>query len=265
MKRLLLSWTAIALSAGCIGVTEGGLVEFRAAAAGPADANGGPLEFRTAGGYDVTLRTASLHVGALYLNRTVPLTSERESSCIAPGTYVGQVVSPTGTPVAGIDVNLLRAEPTPFPELGTGLADRAVNAEVWLTGTGNVDAEEDRTAIFSFEGEARRAGRSYPFAGRFTIGQNRAKQPRSAALPGSNPICQQRIVSGIRADLRLHDDGLLLLRADPRAIFAQVDFGLLDADDAGIYQFLDREEGQPSTAAFFALRSSVGVYSFSFE
>lgn len=264
MLKWLTTCSLGALVCACIGVTEGGLVEFQAAAAGPADLRGGPLAFVTPGGYEVTLRKATLHVGALYLNRTVPLTSERESSCVSPGTYVGQVLSgETGAP-QGIDVDLLRPEPTAFPNPGTGLADRAVNGEVWLTGTGNVGANEDKVAIFSFEGEARRVGKSYPFVGRFTIGSNRAKPPRSPALPGSNPICQERIVTGIPTDLRLRDQGRLLLRADPRVIFADVDFGLLDANDGGVYEFLDREEGQPSTTAFFALRSSA-VYSFSFD
>jgi len=268
IARALVSAVFVLVACSCIGVTEGGLVSFEARAAGPADATGAPLVFRTPGGYDVTLRKARLHVGALYLNGTVPLTSERESSCILPGTYVGQVTSANDAnpnALGGVDVDLLAATPVPFPTRGTGLADRAQNGEVWLTGNGNVEAAEDKTVVFAFEGEARRAGLTYPFAGTFTIGSNRAKAPRSGALPGSNPICQERIVTGIPMALRLQEGGVLTLRADPRAIFATADFALLDPNEAGVYEFLDREEGQPSIAAYFALRSSQGVYSFAFD
>ncbi len=255
MKRLL---TLLLLTCSCTGVTEGGLVEFRAAAAGPSDAVGGPLTFRTRAGFEVTLTRAELHVGAIYLNRTVALSSERESSCVLPGTYVAQVT-------AGVDVDLLRAEPVAFPVPGTGLQDRAVNGEVWLTGNGDVNASEDPTPVFVFAGEARANGVSLPFRGSFSIGQSRVQAPRSAALPGSNPICQTRIVTGIPVDLRMVEGGLLTLRADPRGVFADVDFDALPAAADGSREFLDQEEGQPSIAAFFALRASKGVYSFAFE
>lgn len=255
MKR---AFVLLALTCACTGVTEGGLVEFRAVAAGPRDASGGALTFRTRAGFDVILTTAVLHIGALYLNRTVPLTSQRESSCVLPGTYVAQV---TG----GVDVDLLRAEPVAFPVSGTGLQDRAANGEVWLTGSGDVNATEDNTPVFVFAGVARAGGVALPFRGSFSIGANRVQAPRSAALPGSNPICQERIVTGIPVDLRMTEGGLLTLRADPRAVFADVDFAALAPASDGTREFLDREEGQPSIAAYFALRASKGVYSFGFE
>lgn len=254
MKRAF----AVALLVGCTGVTEGGLVEFRAVAAGPSFATGGPLVFRTRTGFDVTLTEARLHIGAVYLNRTVPLSSERESSCVLPGTYVAQVT-------AGVDVDLLRAEPVPFPVPGTGLQDRAANGEVWLTGNGDVNATEDKVPVFVFAGEARRGADVLPFRGSFTIGTNRTQAPRSPALPGSNPICQERIVTGIPVDLRMAEGGTLTLRADPRAIFTDVDFAALAPEADGTRVFLDRAEGQPSIAAYFALRAARGVYSFTFE
>ena len=243
---------------GCVGVSGGGLVEFRAAAAGPRDATGGALSFRSRAGFDVTLRRATLHVGALYLNRTVPLTSERASSCVLPSTYVAQVLS-------AVDVDLLSAQATPFPSVGTGLQDRAVNGEVWLTGTGDVNASEDKTAIFVFEGEATKAGITTPFRGRFTIGQNRAAAPQSAALPGSNPMCQQRIVTGIPTDIVLHEGANLLLRADPRPVLDLVDFDQLAISPDGVGEFADDDVGQPDLAAFNALRSSRGVYTFELD
>lgn len=256
--KLLLSTALTTLSCACLSVTEGGLVEFSAGAAGPADATGGPLAFRTETGFEVILRKARLHVGAVYLNGTVPLSAERESSCVLPGTYVAQIR-------AAADVDLLSSTPVMFPGGGSGLADRARNGEVWLTGNGNVDVIEDKVPIFSFEGEARRGGVTYPFSGSFSIGSNRAKPPRKAELPGSNPICQERIVTGIATDLLLRDGGTLTLRADPRAIFARVDFEALEPNASGVREFLDRDEGAPSIDAYNALRSSAGVYSFAFE
>ncbi len=257
MTRLL-AMIALLAFCGCTGVTEGGLVEFRAVAAGPPEATGGPLEFRTRAGFDVTLTEARMHIGAVYLNRTVALSSERESSCVLPGTYVGQVT-------AGVDVDLLGGESVAFPVAGTGLQDRAAAGEVWLTGTGDVNVTEDKVPVFVFAGEARRGGAVLPFRGSFSIGSNRVQAPRSAALPGSNPICQERIVTGIPVNLRLDEGGLLTLRADPRAVFTDVDFAALSPDGDGTRVFLDREEGQPSIAAYFALRAARGVYTFGFE
>src|ERR1019366_392978 len=93
--------------AACVGTTGGQLVTFPAAAAGPADAIAGePLRFTTDRGWTVVLSTATLHVGALYLDQSMPVSGSQGTNCVLPGTYVGQVT-------AGLDVNLLSPAPQP--------------------------------------------------------------------------------------------------------------------------------------------------------
>ena len=61
-----------------------------------------------------------------------------------------------------------------------------------------------------------------------TIGENRQQPVQNPALPGSNPICEQRIVTPIAVDFTPTDGGVLTLRVDPRGMFNAVDFQLGD-------------------------------------
>src|SRR5207237_6508408 len=97
----------------CNGTTGEHLVTFTAGAAGPADATGGPLAFTSGRGFAVTLTKSRLHVGAIYLNQSRPVSGAQETNCVLPGTYVAEVTS-------GMDVDLLSASPQIFPVLGDG-------------------------------------------------------------------------------------------------------------------------------------------------
>lgn len=246
-------------AAGCEATTGGGRVTFSAAAAGPADAAGAPLRFTTALGYDVTLDRAVLHIGAVYLNQSLPISGAQGTACILPGTYVGQVLG-------GVDVDLLSAQPRPFPVLGTGTTLWARAAEVWLTG-GDIDATEDSTVILDAAGVAERAGARLPFAARVTIGQNRAIPSADPAAPGLNPPCKQRIVTPIPVDLAAVDGGALLLRADPRGIFGGVDYQQVPEDpaDPALRRFHDRPDNPADVALWNGLRARAGVYRFTFN
>jgi hypothetical protein len=244
-----------AASIGCVGTTGGDLITFHAAASGPADVSGGRLSFVSGSGYRVTLTRARFHVGAIYLNETVPISGSQETSCILPGVYVAQVTR-------GIDVDALSSSPQPFPETGEGIANRATAGEVWLTG-GDVNALDDSTVVLDLEGTAEGGGATYPFSGRISIGKNRDDGARDPARPGASPICKQRIVSPIPADLRPEASGSLLLRIDPRGLFNTVDFSTLKAGSGGRYVFDDGSATQASLALYTALRSRQGIYSFS--
>lgn len=247
-------WTMAVLCAGCVETTGGDMVTFRALAAGPADATS-PLPFST-GGFGVTLRRARLHVGAVYLNESAPISVSQETSCLLPGLYAAQVT-------ASVEVDLLSPEPVAFPEFGRGNSRPAVSGEVWLTG-GDINASDDNTVILDVAGTASRDGVDWPFDGVLTIGSNRAITVKDPALPGSNPICKQRIVSPIPTDVTLASGGTLTLRIDPRGMFSNVDFSQLEQARASplLYRFADETDGQPNVNLYKGLRARLGVYRF---
>jgi hypothetical protein len=243
---------------GCVETTGGRIVSFEAVAGGPEDA-ANPLAFETERGYAVTLTRARLHVGAVYLNETAPISVAQESSCLLPGLYAGQVTS-------SLDVDLLSSELVRFPERGTGNSHPAVVGEVWLTG-GEVNAPDDNTPILRVAGTAERGEDRFPFEGTLTIGSNRTGPLKNSALPGADPICRQRIVSPIPLELMLGQGGTLVLRIDPRGLFANVEFSELEnegTEDAPSYRFDDAMSNQPSIALFNGLRSRSGVYALAF-
>jgi hypothetical protein len=249
MKPTALALLGLGL-AGC-GSTGNALVTFHAAAAGPADAVAGqPLVFTNAQGYQVTLTRARLHVGALYLNRSVPISGGQSLPCILPGIYAGQVTS-------ALELDALTPAPQPFPTDGEGTADEAFTGEVWLFGA-DVNAKADPTVIASVEGTALRGGTAFPFTGQITISTNRTVTVGDPAQPGANPLCKQRIVTPIRIDLTLAEGGTLVVRVDPRGWLRNVDFAQLplDPNDPTRRRFLDQPSGQPDMAFFAGVRDT---------
>lgn len=252
--RSVAIFAALPALAACIGSTGSDLVTFRAFASGPADASVG-MTFANERGYEVKLTRAILHVGAIYLSSVRPISVARPTSCVLPGTYVAEVTY-------GTDVDLLSPAPQPFPVEGEGIVADAVTGEVWLTG-GDVNAPDDETVILDVEGTAARPGEEIPFEAKLTIGKNRATPPQDPALPGSNPICQQRIVSPIPIGLRTSKGGALYVRIDPRPMFRTVDFHELPPSTTSVRRrFEDRTSGQPNVNLYNGLRASTGVYSF---
>jgi hypothetical protein len=244
----------------CGGTTGSDLFTFSAAAAGPEGADPSrPFTFTSGRGYDVTLTTARLHIGALYLNRVRATPGAQATACVLPGTYVAQITR-------GLDVDLLSAAPQPFPEVGEALSERAYTAEVWLTG-GDVNEADTGVAIFTVTGTAAKNAAAYPFDGAVTIGRNRAVRSSDPAQPGANPICKQRIVSPIAVDITPRRDGRLVVRADPRAFLTDVDFAAL-GEPSGVpprYRFEDASARAPDRALYERLRATRGSYTFSWE
>ncbi len=236
------------LLTSCIPATQGKLVTFVAEAVGePAAAS-----FTTPRGFEVTLSRARLHIGALYLNQTNPATHSEETACVLPGIYTGEVRG-------GLDVDVLSGVAQPFPVEGNGTNFPTQAAELWLT-DGDINADESRASILEVEGIATQGALSWPFEARYTIGRNRAQPPRNSALPGSYPICKQRIVSPIPVEFTLEGTGTLRLKVDPRRWFDTVDFASLQKvqDLPLLYRFIDNtvEGGQPDTALFNAMRAA---------
>jgi hypothetical protein len=247
----------------CLGTTGNHVVSFTAAAAGPADAQGGaPLDFTSGAGWHVVLTKAVVHVGAMYLVQSPPSSGGGPSPCVLEGTYVAQVTTDPGA-VAGIDVDALSPTPQPFPSPGQGTDVAALAGQVWLTGV-DVNQVADPTKILQVAGTADRGGVVVPFVGALTIGANRLPTPSDSTKPGADPICKQRIVSPIPVDILPQDGGALLLRIDPRELFVGVDFSTLPQVSASppLYQFAD-DTSPPSEALFAALHSAGPVYRFS--
>jgi hypothetical protein len=261
MRRLLARIFTVALTAGaigalaangaCVGTTGGDVVDFPVAAAGASGATPGkPYELVNDRGWHVVLTRATLHVGALYLGQSLPVSGAQNTSCVLPGTYVAQVTT-------GIDIDLLSPAPQRFPALGHGTTLPAVVGQVWLTG-GPIDSAVDAKPILILEGTADRAGDVRPFTGQITISSNRQRQGGTNA--GASTICKQRIVTPIATpDLTIQHEGGLLLRIDPSALFVNVDFGALGKSPAG-YVFSDDPTQADATSPLYYSQPSVNLY-----
>jgi hypothetical protein len=253
-----LAGALLALGA-CSGSTGSEVVSFHAAAIGAQAADGGTLAFDNNAGFHVVLERARLHVGAMYLNASVPSSGAQATSCTLPGLYVGEVLD-------ALDVDMLSSERQRFPGSGEGTATQARVAEFWLSG-GAVDAVHDDTAILDAKGTAERDGDTFPFEARISIGDNRAVASSDPAFPGRNPICKQRIVTPILVSFTPTDGGTLLLRVDPRALFRNVDFSTLPrtSSDPPLYSFTDGAATAADVSLYGALRSTSAVYELTWE
>lgn len=233
---------ALAAASGCVAQTGGQTVDFQVAAAGPADAVAGqPLAFTTDAGWAVVLNQSTLHIGAVYLDESRPISGGQATGCYLTGTYVAQETS-------ALDVDLLNPGLQVFPAKAHGITEpTALIGQVWLTGS-NINASVDATPILVVAGTATQAGvtggPSFPFTGTVTISANH--QTASSGAAGGDPICKARIVTPIDA-VPIQTTGGLLLRIDPRRYFAGVDFSQLPVGpSAGRYAFSD----DPNSAGY---------------
>ena len=259
-RKRALGWLAgLALSSfavpSCIGSTGGDLLEFQAYVAGAEGAANGQYTFSNDRGFEVTLSKATLHLGAIYLNQSVPTSVSSDTSCALAGIYVAEVF-------AGIDLDALDPEPLLLPNLGVANTDTARTAEVWLS-SGDINAPSDPTVVAEVEGVASKAGEEYPFSGRITISKNRAPVATDPAQPGSKPICKQRIVTPISVELTPSQGGELHLRVDPAGWFGNVDFAELEQveQSPAHYEFQDDDSDAPSRNLYAGIRANSGVYS----
>ena len=255
--RRVLLWLPLIASLltvpACIDSSGDQVVDFQAVASGPADAVlGDPLSFQGAQGWAVTLTTARLHIGALYLAENLP-PSDAQPSCVLPGDYVAQVVQ-------GRDIDLLSSEPQAFPVLGHGTPLEAHAGQVWLTSddVNLADVPTPPTVILRVLGSAQRGSELRPFQAELTIANNRVS---SSAGELTSSICNERIVSPLPTSIRVHGAGVLWLRVDPRLLFTNVDFGALEAQ-GDTFVFKDDSSDEPSEALYENLKQA-GPYDFS--
>lgn len=243
----ILALASIALATSCIGSTGGDTFTFDAFVE-----RDGETTFVNGRGYAVTLTRATLHVGAMYLNRSRATSVSARTECTLAGIYVAEVPG-------AADADLLSDARAPFAVQGRATTDAARTGEVWLMG-GEVDATSDPTVILDVAGVATKDGGSYPFEGAITIGASRVPQPVNPALPGSKPICKERVVSPIDVDIAPRAGGSLVLHVTPSAFFANVDFADLEGG-----RFRDDDGDAPSRALYAGLHASAGAYAFTWE
>jgi hypothetical protein len=241
---------------GCVGRTGGETVTFPVAASGPAEAvTGQPLSF-SSGAWQVVLTRATLHVGAVFLDQSAPVSGGQATGCYLTGTYVAEQTS-------ALDVDLLNPAPQRFSAPARGITEPpSLVGQVWLTG-GDINAASDNTPILVFSGTATQAGTSLPFTGTVTIGTNR--QPQTTGAAGGSPICKQRIVTPIPAPVMLASTGGLLLRIDPRLFFENVDFGSLPIDPQSGGRVFPDGPGLVAAQNLFSNLHSIAPYSFSWS
>jgi hypothetical protein len=271
------------LLTACVGTTGSGLVDFDAYASGPSDAAGAPGSphsytfFSPYTGYTITLTTATLQIGAVYLDATPCVGGSGVPPCVNQNAAtVAQVNGGTtgayGVQTAGLLLDALSADPQPFPAPGNGIIQQAQSAEVWLaTADGNntdgIDDVSDAPRIADVTGTAEKDGMSIAFTASVTIGANRLLPASNPALPGANPICQQRIVRPIclTPPLEPEPGTSFHVQVDPKGWFNNVDFSTLAASGSPPYAIPDSNDDVNGHDFFQGLESSSGVYSFSFQ
>lgn len=243
---------ALLCFSACIESTGGNLVSFSASARGVPEA---ARPFTTPAGYEVTLSRTRVHVGALYFTQQNPQSYTLEQACVQDAIYSGEVRG-------GLTVDALDAQAQPFPVEGNGTDALTRTGMLWLTG-GDLLADHDPTVVLDVAGTATGDAGTFPFEGRFTISGNRKQPPRNPALPGSNPLCAQRVVGPVAMNDAFHQGGALSLVIDARQFFPSVDFSTL-ASDGGVYLFSDAQDSsaQADLALFSALRSAGAPYRF---
>ena len=227
---------SIACALSCNGTTGDQLVTFDAYAAGAAHAGDPfPVDVVAANGaqttYTVQIKSATMHIGALYLNQNIP----DGETCVNPGLYSAQVPG-------SIDVNLLSTAPQPFSLRGNGTADPSQSFSIWLTDGGNAvpsslgepsdtinSANADPMVLLQAVVTNESTGVEFAFSSIVTVNPaNRGTTPTNPAYPGQNPICLQRIVSVPLGGVTIHPGDSVLLTIDPRRWLATaLDFAKL--------------------------------------
>ncbi len=258
--QVLAAWLALA-AAGCVGQTGGDAIDFPVAAAGPTSATAGqPLACTNDAGWDITVTQATLHIGAVYLNQSQPVSGGQATGCYLAGTYVAQETS-------SLDVDLLVPEAQRFPALAHGITDPpALVGQLWLT-HGDINIVPDSVPVLTLAGTSTLGASALSFAASIAIGSNHVTG--GGALAGGDPICKERIVTPIPAALTIARTGGLLVRVDPCRLFTNVDFSQLAPGAApGSAVFSDdpssADDTQPSKNLYANLRNTA-PYAFSWD
>jgi hypothetical protein len=283
VRPCLLALLLAPLSTACVGTTGGGLVDFDAAASGPADASGAPFTDHAYtfvspySGWTITLKTATLQIGAVYLDATPCTGGSAILPCVNENAATvaqvnGGAVGDFGVQTSGVLLDALSPDAQPFLSGGSGIIQQARSAEVWLSSGAEamaIDDLDDASTIAQVAGTATKGDQTYPFTGTVTISKNRLLPISNPALPGESPICDQRIVRPIclptSPAVEPEAGTALRVEVDPKGWFNNVDFEKLDTTVAPPYPIPDSNDDRNGRNLLQGIESSSGVYSFTFQ
>jgi hypothetical protein len=259
--RVLLPSLLFALSA-CNDTTGQPIISFTGQAGGVAGI-APSVPFVTGSGYAVTLTTAKLHMGAVYLNQYNPESGAGTMPCVLDGIYVAQLFGP-------LDLDLLSPEMVAFPQAGSGIEALAYTAQIFLL-EGDINDPDNDEPVLELAGTAQKGITQWPFSATVTIGANRLPQVNDVSEPGANPICAERIVTPIipvGGAVTPTNGGQLSVRIDVRHMLDGVDFVYLtdgvSPPPAPPYVIPDQIGTTVSDQLFSGLRSDANVYAISY-
>ena len=237
---------AAALLAACSNSTAGGLLAIPFSAAGPAWADGGPLRFTTAAGWNVELDAASIELGPFYFNIDPPNTTEYRSGVVIVES------------LEQVSLDLLQPSFVTLDAGATGETGLAGAGEIDLLPAGWTEANATVTGpIASFTGVATPSGSGttpVPFSGSISVDP--------ALASSSTPIEWLQRVSGALCNLDFDGRGALTLRVDPSTWFDTADFSALVTGlaDAGSYGW--QTSSDFNDAVLGQIQATTGVYAF---
>jgi hypothetical protein len=266
MKRTVHTFVRVLLPlfalAACNDTTGQPIISFTGQAGGVAGI-APQVPFVTGSGYAVTLTTAKLHMGAVYLNQYNPESGAGTMPCVLDGIYVAQLFGP-------LDLDLLSPEMVAFPQAGSGTEALAHTAQIFLL-EGDINDPDNDEPVLELAGTAQKGITLWPFSATVTIGANRLPQVNDVSEPGANPICAERIVTPIipvGGAVTPTNGGQLSVRIDVRHMLDGVDFVYLtdgvSPPPAPPYVIPDQIGTTVSDQLFSGLRSDANVYAISY-
>ena len=235
---------AVALAVACGEDNPLRHVTFGFSAAGYLRDPSGPPVVHTRLGWDVTLASAQVSIGPIYLHNTAPMVG----TDMEQGRVVAEVLDT-------FTVDVLNPTPEVIPIGGNGTTEPVLSAEVRMAEA--VDgpiaiAAGPGVAVAHFAGVATRAGVSIQFDGTLTLPMDSGAGAYAAFI--------DHIVSNIPFSFTAGQGGTLTLRVDPTHWFDFVDFGSLGPVGTPVQSFASPAAQAEVTPGIV---SSNAVYLFS--
>lgn len=252
---------------GCSGTTGLRRVRFTLYAGGFLREGTGPLTFRNAAGWDVSLTVAQVAAGPVYFNVAPALSwrargrrgllellvgtahADETADHLAGGRVIAQVTERTV-------IDALSPELRPLGE-GSGVSEAALSAEVWLLPEAPTGPILPGPAAAVVRGTASKGAQVVPFLARLLLDEKAAM---------GQTLQQLRAARRIPAELdftALPDGTAIALRVDPRSWLLGVDFTELRDRPLEDGAHVATADDQLLRELLTGVRQSRGVYTFS--
>lgn len=252
---------------GCSGTTGLRRVRFTLYAGGFVREGMGPLTFRNAAGWDVSLTVAQVAAGPVYWNVAPPLSwrgrarrsplellvgsarADETADHLAGGRVIAQVTERTV-------IDTLSPTLRPLGE-GSGVSELSLSAEVWLLPEAPTGPILPGPAAAVVRGTATQGALVVPFLARLLLDEKAAV---------GQTLQQLRAARRIPAELdftALPDGAAIALRVDPRSWLLGVDFTELRDRPLEDGAHVAAADDQLMRELLTGVRQSRGVYTFS--